>query len=152
RAFFFGDFEGFRQDRSQPAFSTVPTALQQQGILSVDVRDPRTGVVYPAGSQIPMTSFAAKVFQDLPDPNVAGAGNNYAITQQFTTHREKPGGKSDYRVTDRISPFGRYGGRKLATQDQPPIPLPAGGGGNGSIYARNKQLVLGTTYVPTATS
>src|SRR5262249_14284187 len=39
------------------------------------------------------------------------------------------------------------GGRDLNTNDQPPIPLPSGGGGNGNIYARNKQLVLGTTYV-----
>src|ERR1041384_5721067 len=31
----------------------------------------------------------------------------------------------------------------------PPIPLPSGGGGNGNIYTRNKQLVLGSTYIPT---
>src|SRR5262249_11697415 len=37
--------------------------------------------------------------------------------------------------------------RDLSTQDQPPLPLPSGGGGNGNIYVRNKQLVLGTTYV-----
>ena len=40
--------------------------------------------------------------------------------------------------------FGRYGWRDLDTFDQPPLPLPSGGAGNGTIYARNKQLALGT--------
>ena len=47
KAFFFADFEGFRQNRKATAFSTLPTAAQNAGILSVDIRDPRTGVVYP---------------------------------------------------------------------------------------------------------
>jgi hypothetical protein len=32
------------------------------------------------------------------------------------------------------------------------LPLPSGGSGNGNIYARNKQLVLGSTYVVGAAS
>ena len=32
----------------------------------VDIRDPRTGVVYPAGTPIPMTAFARKVLGGLP--------------------------------------------------------------------------------------
>src|SRR5262249_43847299 len=55
--------------------------------------------------------------------------------------------KVDVTVTPRLSLFGRFGWRDLSTFDQPPIPLPAGGGGNGNIYVRNKQLVLGTTWV-----
>ena len=46
-----------------------------------------------------------------------------------------------------MSVFGRLRWRDLATNDQPPVPLPSGGGGNGSIYARNKQLALGMTWV-----
>src|SRR5207244_5445805 len=56
KAFFFGDYEGFRQDRKLTTFSTVATAAQKQGILPVDIRDPRTGVIYAAGTSIPMTS------------------------------------------------------------------------------------------------
>jgi len=41
KAFFFGDFEGFRQNRKSTVFSTLPTAAQAAGILTVDVRDPR---------------------------------------------------------------------------------------------------------------
>src|SRR5206468_5261536 len=147
KAFFFGDFEGFRQDRTTTAFSTLPSSVQNSGILSVDVRDPRSGVTYAAGTQIPMTTFARKVLGGLPAPNVAGAANNYSIAQDFTNHTDKAGGKVDLQLTPALSLFGRYGWRDLSTNDQPSIPLPSGGGGNGNIYARNKQLVLGTTFI-----
>src|SRR5262249_17833236 len=78
KACFFGDYEGFRQNRQTPVFSTIPTSQQDAGILSVDVRDPRTGAVYPAGTPIPMTSFAKKVLSGLPAPNLAGSANNYS--------------------------------------------------------------------------
>jgi hypothetical protein len=152
KAFFFADFEGFRQDKASTAFSTVPTAAQNAGILSVDVRDPRTGAVYPAGTTIPMTAFARQVLGGLPAPNVAGAANNYSIAQDFTNDTDKAGGKVDLQASQTLSMFGRYGWRNLSTNDQPPIPLPSGGGGNGNIYTRNKQLVLGTTYIPSARS
>jgi hypothetical protein len=149
KAFFFGDFEGFRQDKTSTAFSTLPTSAQASGILSVDVRDPRTGAVYPAGTAIPMTAFARQVLGGLPAPNVATAANNYSIAQLFTNDTDKAGGKLDFELSPTLSMFGRYGWRDLNTNDQPPIPLPSGGGGNGNIYTRNKQLVLGSTYIPT---
>jgi Carboxypeptidase regulatory-like domain/TonB-dependent Receptor Plug Domain/TonB dependent receptor-like, beta-barrel len=149
KAFFFGDFEGFRQNRQTTAFSTLPTAAQDAGILTVDVRDPRTGVVYPAGTPIPMTAFARKALGGLPAPNLPGAANNYSILQEFTNETDKAGGKIDLQLNPTMSMFGRFGWRDLNTNDQPPIPLPSGGGGNGNIYARNKQFVFGTTYAAT---
>ena len=145
KAFFFGDFEGFRQDKKATAFSTLPSSVQSSGILTVDIRDPRTGVIYPAGTQIPMTALARRVLGGLPAPNVASAANNYSIAQDFTNDTDKAGGKIDLQISPTLSMFGRYGWRSLSTTDQPPIPLPSGGGGNGNIYTRNKQLVLGTT-------
>jgi hypothetical protein len=71
RAFFFADYEAFRQERKATAFSSVPLASQKNGIMPLDVRDPRTGVVYPAGTPIPMTAFARKVLSGLPDPNLS---------------------------------------------------------------------------------
>src|SRR5207247_2282709 len=65
---------------------------------------------------------------------------------------DKAGGKIDLHVNPSLALFGRYGWRDLATDDQPGIPLPSGGAGNGHIYARNKQLVLGGTYVTGASS
>ena len=47
RAFFFVDYEGFRQTRKQVAFVTIPTPTERQGILAVPVRNPITGASYP---------------------------------------------------------------------------------------------------------
>ena len=152
RAFFFADYEGFRQDTRATVFSTLPSAAQKQGILPVDVVDPRTGATYAAGTRIPMTSFAQKVLSGLPDPNLPGAANNYSILQLFTNDSNKVGGKVDLTVSPALSVFGRYGYRKLDTFDEPSIPLPSGGGGNGNIYARSKQLAFGATYIPSAQS
>src|SRR5690349_275090 len=93
RAFFFADYEGFRQNTKNTVFSTLPTAAQKSGVLGVDVRDPRTDVVYPAGTRIPMTAFAAKVLSGLPDPNLATAANNYSILAESTNESDKAGGK-----------------------------------------------------------
>jgi hypothetical protein len=147
KAFFFLDYEGFRQTKQATVFSTIPTAAQDGGVLNVDIRDPRTGVIYPAGTPIPMTSFAKTVLSGLPAPNIAGTGNNYSIAQNLTNNSDKTDGKIDLQVSPSLSMFGRYGWRNLDTFDQPPIPLPSGGGGNGAIYVRNRALALGTTWV-----
>jgi hypothetical protein len=152
RAFFFGDFEGFRQTREQFLPTTIPTMPERSGIFPVVVRDPRTGIVYNPGTPIPLTSFAQKVMAGLPEPTNASASSNYSIFQRFTNHTDKAGGKIDLAISPAISAFARYGWRDLATSDQPPIPLPAGGAGNGQIYARNKQLALGATFTPGTTS
>jgi hypothetical protein len=152
RAFFFADYEGLRQTRRTTGFATIATPAQRQGLLSVDVRDPRTGAVYPAGTPIPMTSFAREVLAGLPDTNLSTSTNNYSSLQEFTADSDKAGGRVDLQASPTLTLFGRYGFRNLTTDDQPNIPLPSGGGGNGHIYARNRQFVLGSTWVPTTTS
>ena len=147
KAFFFGDYEGLRQTRKITAISSIATPLQRQGILSVDARDPRTGVVYPAGTTIPMTSFARAVLAGLPETTASGNSNNYSTIQELTADSDKAGTKIDVQLAPSVSLFGRYGWRSLKTFDQPGIPLPSGGAGNGQIYTRNKQLVLGSTWV-----
>jgi TonB dependent receptor len=99
-----------------------------------------------------MTSFARSVLSALPDPNLPGAANNYSILQASSNHTNKAGGKVDLTVSNKLTVFGRYGWRSLNSNDQPTIPLPSGGGGNGNIYVRNKQLALGMTYIPGSNS
>jgi hypothetical protein len=146
KAFFFVDYEGFRQTREQVAFSTIPNARQRQGLLNVDVRDPRTGELYPAGTPIPMTPFAREVLSALPDPTNANAGNNYQILQAFTNNNDKYSAKVDVQLTPNVRSFARVGYRDVNLIDQSPIPLPSGGGGNGDTYVRNLQVATGVTW------
>jgi hypothetical protein len=102
KAFFFGDFEGFRQTREQFAASTIATTAERAGIFAVAVRDPRTGIIYNAGTPIPMTALAAKIMAALPDPTNAAVANNYSIFQQFTNHTPtRPAAKSTSRSAQR---------------------------------------------------
>ncbi len=98
KAFFFADYEGLRQTRKVTGFSTIATPAQRQGILSVDIRDPRSGVVYPAGTAVPMTNFAREVLSGLPDANLPSATNNYSTLQAFTADSNKAGGKVDVQA------------------------------------------------------
>jgi Carboxypeptidase regulatory-like domain/TonB dependent receptor/TonB-dependent Receptor Plug Domain len=152
RAFFFADYEGFRQTRGLPSSSTIPTLAQRQGVLSVAVRNPLTGETYPAGTTIPMTAFARKVLTDLPVPTNAQNSNNYVILQHFKNTTDKFGGKVDLTLNSAMTAFARYGYRDVDIEDEPSIPLPSGGGGNGLTYVTNKQLATGVTYTPSTTS
>ena len=77
-AFFFADYEGFRQEQKTLVFSTIPTLAQRQGVLTVPVVHPFTGETFAAGTPLPLTAFARKVLSELPEPNVPGVtSNNY---------------------------------------------------------------------------
>jgi hypothetical protein len=152
KAFFFADVEIFDQTRSQTTSSTLPTMAQRGGVLSVDVRNPFTGEVHPAGTPIPMSAFARKVLSDLPAPTNSAAANNLQILQEFTNRTPKAGGKVDIQLSPRLSVFGRFGWRDADIFDQPPISGPSGGAGNSETYVKNKQFSSGLTYTPTGTS
>ena len=152
KAFFFADLEMFRQTRGQTASSSIPTVAQRGGVLSVDVRNPLTGVVYPAGTPIPMTAFARQVLNDLPAPTNGGTANNLQVLQEFTNDTDKAGGKVDIQFNPRLSAFGRVGWRDANIFDQPTIAGPSGGGGNAETYVTNKQFSGGLTYTPNGTS
>jgi len=148
KAFFFLDYEGFRQTRKQVSFFTIPTPDERRGILGVPVRDPITGATYPAGTPIPMTPFAAKVLSGLPDPTRPGSASNFELLQTFQNHNDKMGAKVDVQLSPRLNAFARFGYRDVDIYDQPPLPLPSGGSGNGFTYVRNLQVAGGLTFTP----
>jgi hypothetical protein len=152
KAFFFADWERFRQNRKTVTFQTIATPAQRQGILTVDAVNPQTGILYPAGTTIPMTSFAQKVLSALPDPTRSGATNNYDVLQNFQNNNDKWGGKIDYQYSNALSMFTRFGYRNVDNLDDPPLPLPSGGAGNASIYAKSKQVTFGFTWARSGTS
>jgi len=147
KAFFFVDYEGFRQTRKQVAFATIPNEAQRQGILTVPVRDPVSGALYPAGTPIPMTSFASKVLSELPQPNLPRAASNYQTLQEFGNESDKYDVKVDVQLSPRLSAFARFGQRDADYTDFPVLPLPSGGAGNGNTLVRNKQFATGLTFV-----
>lgn len=154
RAFYFLDYEGFRQVRGIVATSTIPTVAMRNGILPNGVFNPLTGVFYAAGTQIPssvISPFAAKVLAALPTPTNAAAANNYVITQRFTNNTDKYDAKFDYQLTDKSNGFLRLSQRKANLVDNPPIPLPSGGSGNGNTRVLNQQLATGITWTRSAT-
>jgi hypothetical protein len=152
RAFFFSDYEGYRQNRGSVSFATIPNEAQRQGVLAVSVINPLTGQTYAAGTPIQMTSFARKVLSELPAPTSAGAANNYSILQEFTNTTDKWNVKSDVQIRSSLTAFGRFGYRDADLYDQPPIPLPSGGGGNAQTYVTNKQFVTGFTWTRSASA
>jgi hypothetical protein len=146
RAFFFGDYEGFRQTRKSVGFATIPTVLQRQGIFAVAVRNPVTGETYAAGTPVPMTDFAGKVLNALPDPTSSAASNNYSTLQEFTNDNDKGNVKADFQISPSMNVFTRVGYRDVDIFDQPITPLPSGGGGNSQTYVTNKQVAAGYTW------
>ncbi|MGE0452456.1 MAG: carboxypeptidase regulatory-like domain-containing protein [Vicinamibacteria bacterium] len=146
KAFFFVDYEGFRQTRENVAFGTIPTPAQRSGILTVPVRNPQTGATYPAGTPIPMTPFAAEVLAGIPDPTRSGTANNYQTVLKFTNNNNKYSGKVDYQVSPNLRAFARFGYRDVDITDQSLLPLPSGGAGNGLTYVTSKQLATGLTW------
>lgn len=154
RTFFFTAYEGFRERRSSPSFSTLPTLEQRQGILGVAVRDPLSGQVFQGGV-IPrdqMAPFARKVLDQLPPPNQASATNNFKTNRAVNENTDKGDVRIDHKASEKLSLFGRISQRKLNQFNAPPIPGPSGGGGNGFVRVLNQQLGTGVTYAVTATS
>lgn len=147
RTFFFGDYEGFRQIQKDLVYSNIPTLAQRQGILGVTVRNPLTGVVYPAGTPIPLTSFAQKVLNELPAPNLTGQGTlNYQELVLNRNFSDKYNIRIDHKFNDTFSIFGRWSYRDVDAFEAPNIPGPSGSGQNGFVDVLNKQLTVGGTY------
>lgn len=163
RTFFFLDYEGFRQVAKDVSFSTLPTLLQRQGILTGDVRVPydfvdstgatiKAGTVYTAGQRVPMTTLAKKVLSELPAPNIGGKtetnfANNYSELVTNRNFNDKFNVKLDHHFSEKLNGFVRVSHRKVNEFNGPGIPGPSGSGGNGYINVLNQQLVVGATYI-----
>lgn len=147
RTFFFGDYEGFRQIQKNLVYSNIPTLTQRQGILNVTVRNPLTGITYPAGTPVPLTAFAQKVLNELPAPNLVGvAGANYQELVLNRNFSDKYNVRVDHKINDNFNLFGRWSYRKVNAFEAPNIPGPSGSNQNGFVDILNKQLVAGGTY------
>ncbi len=147
RTFFFGDYEGFRQIQKNLVRSNLPTLAQRQGILTIAVRNPLTGISYAAGETIPLTPFAQKVLNELPAPNLVGVtGSNYQELVLNRNFNNKYNIRIDHKFNDNFSIFGRWSYRKSNAFEAPNIPGPSGSNQNGFVDIFNQQFVIGGTY------
>ena len=150
RAFFFADYEGFRELQKFPEFASLPTANDRLGIFPVAVRNPITGETFAANTPIPndkITRFARQVLADLPAPNTGtgGRGSNFVNLRRDSNNNDKMDLKIDGQISDRTAAFVRLSHRKSNTFQAPTIPGASGGGGNGYIRALNQQFAAGVT-------
>lgn len=152
RAFFFLDYEGFRQVRKLPAFSTLPLMGLRSGIVpsGETITDPRNGLRYAAGEQLPVADFspvAVAITNLLPAVanNLTTPGNDYVQTQRFTDNNDQYDLRLDWQINAMTSSFARLSQRKERAVDYTPLPLPVDGGSNGTQKILDQQLALGVT-------
>jgi hypothetical protein len=158
RAFFFADYEGFRERQKFVVFSSLPTLDDRRGVFAVPVQNPLTGQTYPANVALPIeriNPFARRVLDELPAPNNGPANlraSNYRNLRSDRNNNDKMDLKLDGQLGSRMTAFVRASHRKSNYFQAPEIPGASGGGGNGFIRVLNQQLVGAWTYNVTPAS
>jgi hypothetical protein len=139
--FFFLDYQGQRQSIGRTAISTVPTALQRQGIFTEAIGgrvpaiyDPATTVGATrtpfAGGVIPVARLdpvALSLLQRYPAPTASGTANNYSRTVNEADDQDQWDARIDHKfATGRDQMFGRLA--YFRDRFIPVTPLPEGSG------------------------
>jgi hypothetical protein len=147
RAFFFVDYEGFRQTSSEVTFSSIPTMALRQGNMGKPIVNPLTGAVYADGviPQSAMTDFARKVLAGLPEPTRDGISNNFDTLPEREDFSDKFDIKIDQQLSTATSLFGRFSHRKVNNFEPPPIPGETGSPANAFVEVLNQQWAFGLT-------
>ena len=167
KLFWFLDYEGFRQTLTPTVVLSVPTE-NELGVglsgpqLTVAVKNPITGVTYPANAPIPASALnptSQKVlafFSLLPSqcqiaPGTAGIAasgidtNDCATNAPFTDNADKGDLRIDYQQSEKSSWFLKVSDRKETGINFPTLPLPLDGQTNGRIKILDQQIALGYT-------
>jgi hypothetical protein len=157
KAFFFSNYEGFRERQKFTVFRTLPTLADRAATFNVPVTNPLTGALYPANTPIPATAitpFARTVLGNLPAPNnsATARANNFVNLRSDRNNNDKMDLKLDGQINSRMTAFVRASHRKSNIFQQPEIPGPSGGEGNGFLRVLNQSLATGWTNTLTPTS
>lgn len=159
KLFFFLDYEGFRQTLKPLTVYSLPTQNELNGILVVPVKNPVTGVVYPANTAIPsgaINPLSAQIITyfkqitALPVSGLASTGLNtddYAYEAPFTDNSDKGDLRLDYHQSDNTSWFLRISDRKETGVNYPTILEPLDGTQNGTQRILDQQVALGYTHL-----
>jgi outer membrane receptor protein involved in Fe transport len=116
RLFFFGGYEGLRQEVTGTNVVAMPTAALKAGDFSQlpAIRDPLTGAPFP-GNRIPaerISPVARELLRFSSDPNgpgtgPAGLGNNLTVNVPTNEHMDRYSGRVDYHASNRDRVSGR---------------------------------------------
>jgi hypothetical protein len=159
KLFFFLDYEGFRQSLKPLSVLTLPTLDELNGKLVVPVKNPITGIVYPAKTPIPNAAInpisqqIIKFFQQVPGlpqsglPSTGLASNDFSEEVPFTDNSDKGDLRLDYQQSANSSWFLRLSDRKETGVNYPALPLPLDGQTNGTIRVLDQQVALGYTHL-----
>jgi Carboxypeptidase regulatory-like domain/TonB dependent receptor-like, beta-barrel len=156
--FFFGDYQGTRQDQGGSQLVSVPTLLARTGNLSEygqPIFDPDTGALF-SNATIPerrLSQQALNILNLIPEPNAAGTDNgtrnNYVAsgTEKFTQNSMNV--RIDGRLSEKVNTFGRYSLGKFHRDG--PSAFGRGGGPalvtlGGVSDSRNQSLAYGVDY------
>ncbi|WP_031499353.1 TonB-dependent receptor [Bryobacter aggregatus] len=154
RVFFFTDYEGLRNIQRNRSFSSLPTLNDRLGILPVTVRNPQTGKIYPANTQIPkadISPFAYRVLNDLPGLTAAGRSNNYEQLSRDKAYADKFDAKIDGQISSHQSAFLRISQSKRNQYQDSTFPGPSGGNGT-TLWVLNQQAAAAYTWTLSPTS
>ncbi|WP_396625762.1 carboxypeptidase regulatory-like domain-containing protein [Luteitalea sp.] len=157
KVFYFGSYEGFRQDFTTTGILTVPTLAQRGGVFATDVRNPFTGQLYP-NRTIPRAdwnSLGAKILDLFPQPNrdgrvVAGGRvvENYAWQRPGQENTHKFDIRSDLVASGDSRVFARYSFLQQDIFREALFPtLGEGTSNQGEQYNRNQSLGLSWTRI-----
>jgi Carboxypeptidase regulatory-like domain/TonB dependent receptor/TonB-dependent Receptor Plug Domain len=157
KLFYFVDYEGFRQTLKPLAVFTLPTQNELNGVLVVPVKNPVTGVIYPANTAIPASAInpishqIVSFFKQIPGLPVSGvpttglASNDFSKQVPFNDKSDKGDLRLDYQMNANNSFFLRVSDRKETGVNFPALPLPLDGQTNGTIRVLDQQVALGYT-------
>lgn len=116
KAFFFGDFEGFRQVMGSPHLLTVPTLQEEKNFDFTDVG----GAVLDKSKLNPI---ALQYFALYPAPNLSGTANNYVSDPVQRQNSETFDIRIDDHLNDSNSFFGRYSYNNTHTENPGNLPV-----------------------------
>jgi hypothetical protein len=111
KTFFFANYEGQRTSSGTTLFGEVPTQQELSGVFPVAITDPETGIVYPAGTQLPasiISTFGQQSKALFPAPNTNAAQGNYVTTTASTINANQQTYRIDQSFGAKNTLFGRY--------------------------------------------
>lgn len=155
KLFYFGAYEGFRQNFSDSGLTTVPTVDQKAGRFgALNIVDPANNAPFP-NNMLPAGRFDAlgkKVTDLYPEANLPGIfqngrpSNNYSLQRDGKEDTHKFDIKSDYNLNDKNQIMGRFSYLNQKFNRDAIFPGIADGVGNqGAQRNNNQSLALAWT-------